>query len=123
MALWRLVLVARTEVEIGVVAGSPKHCHPEGWHDYLLPVDLKYKTMKKILIPMLAVPLCRQSAQAQFRKVPSDVTNAFKAKFPDAKDLEWKDRLTYFRAILKTTVPTCLPISILKGNGWKPKKQ
>lgn len=50
---------------------------------------------------MLLCLLWAGAAQAQFRKVPSDVTNAFKAKFPDAKDLEWKDRLTYFRADFK----------------------
>ncbi len=35
---------------------------------------------------------------AQLRKVPADVTEAFKAKFPDAKNVEWKDKLTAFLA-------------------------
>ena len=37
-------------------------------------------------------------AQAQLRKVPADVTEAFKTKFPAAKNVEWKDKLTAFLA-------------------------
>ena len=39
--------------------------------------------------------------QAQLRKVPSDVTNAFKSKYPNAQDVEWKDRLAYFEVQFK----------------------
>ncbi len=54
--------------------------------------------MKKVLVSLLLLLLVAGGAQAQFRKVPSDVTNAFKTKFPEAKDVEWKDRLTAFKA-------------------------
>ena len=36
-------------------------------------------------------------AQAQLRKVPAEVTEAFKAKYPDTKNVEWKDKLTAFQ--------------------------
>jgi len=37
-------------------------------------------------------------AHAQIRKVPAEVTEAFKAKYPDTKNVEWKDKLTGFQA-------------------------
>ena len=36
--------------------------------------------------------------QAQLRKIPADVTDAFKTKYPDATNVEWKDNLSSFRA-------------------------
>ncbi|GAC1451177.1 MAG: hypothetical protein NVSMB7_13730 [Chitinophagaceae bacterium] len=33
----------------------------------------------------------------QLRKVPAEVTEAFKAKYPDTKNAEWKDKLTGFQ--------------------------
>ncbi|WP_447641050.1 MULTISPECIES: PepSY-like domain-containing protein [Chitinophagaceae] len=36
--------------------------------------------------------------QAQFRKIPSVVTNAFNKKYPEAKDVSWKDKITSFQA-------------------------
>jgi len=57
--------------------------------------------MKKILFSLLCCLMIAGAVQAQIRKVPADVTNAFKAKFPNAKDIEWKDRLTFFRAEFK----------------------
>ncbi len=38
------------------------------------------------------------SVNAQIRKIPSEVTDAFKTKFPAAEKVEWKDKLTYFEA-------------------------
>lgn len=35
---------------------------------------------------------------AQLRKIPSEVTDAFSAKYPNAKAVEWKDKLTNFTA-------------------------
>ena len=57
--------------------------------------------MKKIVSLIMAVALFAafNVAQAQLRKVPADVTEAFKTKFPDAKNVEWKDKLTAFLAI------------------------
>jgi len=56
--------------------------------------------MKKICL--LALVMFSLSAlnytQAQIRKVPAEVTEAFKAKFPDTKNVEWKDKITSFQA-------------------------
>jgi hypothetical protein len=38
---------------------------------------------------------------AQFRKIPAVVTDAFKAKYATASGVEWKDRLTAFEANFK----------------------
>ncbi len=35
---------------------------------------------------------------AQIRKVPAEVTEAFKAKYPDTKNVEWKDKISSFQA-------------------------
>ncbi len=36
------------------------------------------------------------NTHAQLRKVPAEVTEAFKAKYPDTRNVEWKDKLTSF---------------------------
>ena len=38
------------------------------------------------------------SSSAQFRKIPAEVTDAFKTKFPTATGVSWKDRLVSFVA-------------------------
>ena len=38
---------------------------------------------------------------AQLRKIPAEVTDAFKSKFPDAANVEWKDKLSGFEASFK----------------------
>ncbi|HRP30372.1 MAG TPA: PepSY-like domain-containing protein [Agriterribacter sp.] len=38
------------------------------------------------------------TANAQFRKIPAEVTNAFAGKYHDAKNVEWRDNLTAFVA-------------------------
>lgn len=38
---------------------------------------------------------------AQLRKVPAAVTEAFKKKYPNAQDVEWKDKVTVFVAEFK----------------------
>jgi len=38
------------------------------------------------------------NVQAQFRQIPSAVTNAFHKKYPDAEDVSWKDKITSFQA-------------------------
>ncbi|HXD78172.1 MAG TPA: PepSY-like domain-containing protein, partial [Puia sp.] len=37
-------------------------------------------------------------AQAQLRTLPSAVTDSFKAKYPDAKQVSWSDKLGYWQA-------------------------
>jgi len=41
------------------------------------------------------------SANAQFRKIPAEVTDSFKAKYANASGVSWKDKLTSFQAEFK----------------------
>jgi len=53
--------------------------------------------MKKILAVIIAAGLMFTAVNAQLRKVPAEVTEAFKAKYPNTKNVEWKDKLTGFQ--------------------------
>jgi hypothetical protein len=59
--------------------------------------------MKKILALFLLTTTLFTSAtlHAQIRKIPAEVTDAFKAKFPGATNVEWKDNLSSFQASFK----------------------
>ncbi|MCC6287557.1 MAG: PepSY-like domain-containing protein [Chitinophagaceae bacterium] len=55
--------------------------------------------MKKIFLAVLVI--CTglvYTANAQVRKIPAEVTNAFSEKYADAKNVEWKDKLSAFAA-------------------------
>jgi hypothetical protein len=53
---------------------------------------------KKILIAFVAIAgFSMNTAQAQLRKVPAEVTNNFTSKFPDATNVEWQDQLVDFK--------------------------
>jgi len=57
--------------------------------------------MKKIMKSLLALSLIftiYSAAEAQVRKVPGSVTDAFKAKYPSASNVEWHDHLSGFTA-------------------------
>lgn len=56
--------------------------------------------MHKKLIVAFAMVCFLQigNLQAQLRKIPSAVTAAFAEKYPQVKDVEWKDKLTNFQA-------------------------
>jgi len=59
--------------------------------------------MKKIiLLLVLLVSFGAVKSFAQIRKVPAEVTDAFKAKYPDAQNVEWKDKVTFFEASFKS---------------------
>lgn len=53
---------------------------------------------KKLLLFVLISFIAAGSLQAQIRKIPSEVTEALKAKFPNAEKIEWKDKVSYFEA-------------------------
>jgi hypothetical protein len=53
--------------------------------------------MKKILL-LLTISVSFAVADAQVRSIPSPATDAFKAKYPDAKTVSWKDKITSFEA-------------------------
>src|SRR5919112_1449170 len=54
--------------------------------------------MKRYLLIALVSLGMISATHAQIRKIPSEVTEAFKAKFPKAEKVEWKDKLTNFEA-------------------------
>jgi len=57
--------------------------------------------MKKILYYCLAfafVLTIYNTADAQVRKVPAEVTETFRKKYPMATNIEWRDRLSGFTA-------------------------
>ena len=55
--------------------------------------------MKKIcwLIAVMFSIAAFNYTQAQIRKVPAAVTEAFKARYPNTKNVEWKDKITGFQ--------------------------
>jgi len=52
--------------------------------------------MKKILLFLFLA--AGMASQAQIRKIPAVVTESFKTKYPNAANVEWKDKLTAFVA-------------------------
>ncbi len=57
--------------------------------------------MKKFLSTVLACSMFAVLSFGQIRKVPAEVTSAFKAEFPGATAVEWKDNLANFEASFK----------------------
>ena len=54
--------------------------------------------MKKILVALMIALTITSALNAQLRKVPAAVTEAFKTKFSSASQVEWKDRIINFEA-------------------------
>lgn len=58
--------------------------------------------MKKILALMIVLSTGFAFAtHAQVRKIPAAVTNAFSEKYNEAKNVEWKDKLSSFSVIFE----------------------
>lgn len=58
--------------------------------------------MKKVIYYLLALCLTfsiYNTADAQVRKVPAEVTEAFRSKYPMATNVEWRDKLSGFTAV------------------------
>ena len=49
-------------------------------------------------ILLLCLTLTFFSADAQIRKIPADVTDAFRTRYPHAERVSWKDQLNSFEA-------------------------
>lgn len=49
-------------------------------------------------LTLLLILLISGFAQAQIRKIPAAVTEAFKARYPHAEKVAWKDEITSFEA-------------------------
>ena len=55
--------------------------------------------MKRIISYLFVIALLHSvNIQAQFRKIPAEVTGAFTVQFPHATKLSWKDNITNFLA-------------------------
>jgi len=57
--------------------------------------------MFKKLLLSLVVLFTLTSVDAQFRKIPAEVTDAFKAKYATASGVSWKDKISSFQADFK----------------------
>ncbi len=53
--------------------------------------------MKKVLF-LIILASAVSLVNAQIRKIPSEVTDAFAQRYPHATKVEWKDKLQYFEA-------------------------
>ncbi|HEX4374612.1 MAG TPA: PepSY-like domain-containing protein [Puia sp.] len=54
--------------------------------------------MKKLLVLLVLISAIAAPSFAQFRKVPAEVTEALKSKYPDASNVSWKDKISVFVA-------------------------
>jgi hypothetical protein len=57
--------------------------------------------MKNKIFVSFAFCLAVLTANAQFRKIPAEVTDAFKTKFVDATNVSWRDNIANFQASFK----------------------
>ena len=55
---------------------------------------------------------------AQIRKIPAEVTNAFQEKYPNAKSVEWRDKLSSFTASFQLDSTTYIAQFSNKGE-WE----
>lgn len=62
---------------------------------------MKQNKIVQLTFVIIAV-LLSNSIFAQFRKIPAEVTDAFYAKYPVAKKVSWKDKLSAFVASFET---------------------
>ena len=57
-------------------------------------------------------------ANAQIRKIPADVTDAFAARYPHATKVEWKDKMHYFEASFVLNGST-ITANFSSGGEWE----
>src|SRR4051812_16148503 len=80
--------------------------------------------MKRIIGFVLVAILVTAGLQgfSQLRKIPAEVTDAFSSKYPNAKEVEWKDKLTAFTAGFSTDSKNYLASFSNKGE-WQSTEQ
>ena len=78
--------------------------------------------MKRLFVVLMA-SLAMQMANAQIRKLPSEVTNAFAAKYPEAKDVEWKDKMSNFSARFTSKDSRKCEASFNKKGEWQSTEE
>jgi hypothetical protein len=56
--------------------------------------------MKKLICVVMAIAfiVVAKPVKAQFRDIPAAVTTAMKQKYPNATDISWDDKVTYFQS-------------------------
>ena len=77
--------------------------------------------MKKIIYIaglFIVLALTTTNTSAQIRKIPAEVTNAFQQKYPDAKSVEWRDKLSSFTASFQLDSTTYIAQFSNKGE-WE----
>lgn len=76
--------------------------------------------MKKILYiaGLLILSINTTNTFAQLRKIPAEVTNAFQEKYPNAKSVEWRDKLSSFTASFQQDSTTYIAQFSSKGE-WE----
>ena len=60
--------------------------------------------MKKLftfLLSIFVLVFAVTTSFGQVRKIPSEVTEAFKSKYPSATNVEWRDKLSNFSAVFE----------------------
>jgi hypothetical protein len=79
--------------------------------------------MKKyILLALLCPMLLLGAAHAQIRKIPGEVTDAFKRQYPSAAGASWSDKLSNFQVNFTMNGGVYLAKYDSKG-GWKSTEQ
>ncbi len=53
--------------------------------------------MKKLSVLAVALLAICSLTQAQLRKIPAEATEAFKARYPNTKNAEWRDKISFFQ--------------------------
>lgn len=69
----------------------------KGWCYVIANKNNQFMKQKLILVTTMLL-LFSVGLNAQLRKIPAAVTEAFKDKYPGATNVEWKDKLTNFEA-------------------------
>jgi len=54
--------------------------------------------MKRLLAFVLLISIAVTKVSAEIKSIPAAVTEAFKAKYPNAEQVEWSDNITSFSA-------------------------
>ena len=78
--------------------------------------------MKLRLILCLVLASVLFSANAQFRKIPAEVTDSFRSRFDKATQVSWSDNLTSFQASFKLGDETLKAYYDSKGEWLKTEK-
>ncbi len=78
---------------------------------------MRYKWMLSLVLSVVII-----SANAQFRKIPAQVTDSFKTRFNDAAKVSWRDNITSFQASFKKGDDDVKAFFTSKGEWLKTEK-